>query len=124
VSMARLYFYKNDYNNALRYLNDITYKNPNYYINSKTILANIKYELGDFEGVKYVIDSFRHYSKTNGTLVKQQVSNINMTVKYFRLLVKSNKNGRTEALKMKTSLDKEKAVVPSKDWFYEKLALI
>ncbi len=124
LSLARILFYKVDYSGALNFLNKITYRNSNYFFNSKMLLARIKYEQGDLNGIKYVVDSLRHYSKMKKTLVPQQVSNLNMAVKYLRLLVRAARKGSDEALKMKESLDNEKKSVPAKDWFYEKLSVI
>ena len=77
--------------------------------------------MGDYDGMKYTLDSFKHYIYRNNTLVNQQVHNIKMVIKYFKYLVKL-KNKDTVALqKFLEMLNRERSFVPEKNWLTEKI---
>ena len=120
INLAKLYFIKKDYNSALNYLNNVEYKDPNYFISAKILLAKTLYEQGDLGTIKYVIDSLKHYAFRNKNLVSHQVKGTKMIVKYLSLLIQGTKKGHLNTLRLKKMLDDEKQFVPHKNWFYEK----
>jgi len=121
LSLAKINFQKGDYNETLKYLQKVEYKDPNYYIHSKSIFAKVFYELGDLQQIEYIIDSLKHYASRNTKMVEQQISNIHTMVKYFNWLLKLKTTLPEDAPNMKISLDNENSFVPNKDWFYKKL---
>ncbi|NOS83558.1 MAG: hypothetical protein HOP31_00325 [Ignavibacteria bacterium] len=122
LSLAKLLFYRRNYDLSLKYLNIVEYKDPNYFINAKTILLKTLYEMGDIEGISYTLDSLKHYIYRNNTLIDLQVHNIKMVIKYFKYLVKL-KNKDTVALqKFLEILNREKTFVPEKNWLTEKIS--
>jgi hypothetical protein len=122
LSLAKLYFNKEDYPKALQHLNNVDYKDPKYYVNAKIILSKTLYEQGDLEGIKYVIDNLKHYAYRNRKLLPQQAENVKTFITYLSRLIQIKKRGKANTDRLKKSLDKEKLFVPQKSWFYEKLA--
>lgn len=122
LSLAKLYFNKEDYPKALEHLNNVDYKDPKYYVNAKIVLSKTLYEQGDLEGIKYVIDNFKHYAYRNRKLLPQQAEYVKTFIAYLSRLIQIKKRGKANTERLKKSLEKEKLFVPQKSWFYEKLA--
>lgn len=122
LSMAKLHFYSSQYEISLKHLNNVEYRTPNYYINAKTILLKTLYELGDFEGMKYSLDSIKHFAYRNNALNNQQIHNVKMLVKYFKYLLKVRAKSNFELQKYIELLDREKTFVPERIWFTEKIS--
>lgn len=122
LSMAKLHFYSSNYESSLKHLNNVVYRTPNYYINAKTIMLKTLYELGDYDGMKYSLDSIKHYMYRNNILNSQQIHNLKMLIKYFKYLLKVRTKDNVELQKFIELLGREKTFVPERDWFNEKIS--
>ncbi|HMQ78776.1 MAG TPA: hypothetical protein PKE39_12995 [Ignavibacteria bacterium] len=122
LSMAKLHFYSSKYESSLKHLNNVVYRTPNYYINAKTIMLKTLYELGDYDGIKFSLDSIKHYMYRNNILNSQQIHNLKMLIKYFKYLLKVRSRDNVELQKFIELLDREKSFVPERDWFNEKVS--
>lgn len=122
LSLAKIQFYKGKYELCLKHLNNVEYKSPTYYINAKTILLKTLYEMGNYDGMKYTMDSLKHYIYRNNALVSQQVHNIKMVIKYFKYLVKLKGKDYTALQKFLEMLERERTFVPEKNWLAEKIS--
>jgi hypothetical protein len=121
LSMAKIHFYSRKFELTLKHLNNIEYKSPTYYVNAKTILLKTLYEMGDYDGMKYTLDSLKHYIYRNNALVNQQVHNIKMVIKYFKYLIKLRGKNFTALQKFLEMLEREKTFVPERNWLTEKI---
>lgn len=121
LSMAKLHFYRRKYELTLKYISNIEYKSPTYYINAKAILLKTLFEMGDYDGMKYTLDSLKHYIYRNSALVNQQVHNIKMVIKYFKYLLKLKGKNYTALQKFLEMLEREKTFVPERNWLTEKI---
>jgi hypothetical protein len=124
LNSAKLQFEKAEYNKVLQNLNSVEFRDPNYFINAKTLLMKTLYELGDKEGISFTLDSLKHYALRNKKLVAQQVNNIKMLVKFFRLLLKLKPEDTFNANKFLELLGKERSFVPQRSWLGEKASVI
>ena len=122
LSYAKLYFYRGKYELSLKHLNNIEYKDPNYYINAKTIMLKTLYQMGDYEGMKFTLDSLKHYLYRNNTLVNQQLHNVKMVIKYFKYLLKVKNKDNVARHKFIEMLEREKTFVPERSWLTEKVS--
>lgn len=126
MAKAKLSFRKKEFDNVLKYLNSIDFKDPNYYINSKFILARVYYEMDNLNGIKYILNNLRQYIRLHKNVLADQAATVNIFNKYMSELLKvyesRNSHKKFGAVVLKKELDKEKALVPTKIWFYEKLA--
>ena len=121
LSLAKLYFYTGKYELSLKHLSNVEYKTPSYYINAKSILLKTLYQMGDFESIKYTLDSLKHYSYRNKSLVSLQAQNIKMTIKYFKYLLKVRNKDKLARHKFLEMLEREKTFVPERNWLIEKI---
>ena len=122
LSYAKLYFYRGKYELSLKHLNNIEYKDPNYYINAKTIMLKTLYQMGDYEGMKFTLDSLKHYLYRNNTLVNQQLHNVKMVIKFFKYLLKVKNKDNVARHKFIEMLEREKTFVPERSWLTEKVS--
>ena len=124
LNKAKLLFEKSEYNSVLQRLNSVEFRDPNYYINAKTILIKTLYEMGDTEGILFTLDSFKHYANRNTKLVSSQINNIKMLVKYFKMLIKLKPGDTFNINKFLELLSKEKMFVPQRIWLSGKAELL
>lgn len=122
LAIAKLYFYKKEFEKIFPYLNSIVYKNPNYYFNSKFLLVRVYIETGNIREAKYIIENLKQYIREKNILTDEQITIIKTFNKYAIDLIKiiqsidKDKKGLTAIFKKE--LDNEKNFVPNKAWFY------
>jgi hypothetical protein len=63
-------FHKKEYENALEELSGIKGGDFTYFVNIKSLYAKIYFEMGDYEKVLSVLDSFKHYLSSNPLIPK------------------------------------------------------
>lgn len=124
LNLAKLLFEKSEYNSVLERLNSVEFRDPNYFINAKTILIKTLFEMGDKEGIIFTLDSFKHYAGRNNKLVSSQINNIKMLVKYFRMLIKLKPGDTYNINKFLELLSKEKMFVPQRIWLTGKAEML
>ncbi|MBS1517556.1 MAG: hypothetical protein JSS91_05660 [Bacteroidetes bacterium] len=67
-SKSLYYFEKHEFENALSNLNEIKFDQFVYKLDMKNLQLKIQYELGEYEGTIYVIDTYKHFLKNNKLL--------------------------------------------------------
>ncbi len=107
------------------YLNEVEFKEPVYYINSKFLLGKVYFEIKNIEGLRYIIANLKQYLRTKRNLMLEQIDSIKVFNKYMTDLINlydsNSPEQKTLRVVLKKELDNEKKFVPSKNWFYEKL---
>ncbi len=125
LAMAKLYFQKKDYDKVFSYLNNVEFKNPYYYINSKFILSRIYYDWKDYKSLPYIIDNLRQYIREKFPLAEEYKLAAKTFIKYFNNLIRitelNKKERKTELMVFKKQLKNEGKFIPNKNWFYEKI---
>jgi hypothetical protein len=129
LAKAKLAFHQKDYNNVFSFLNEIGVNDPNYYTNSKYLLARVYFDSGNIESAKNIILNLKQYLRMKSTLTLEQSEGIRIFNKYLNGLIKiyeCNISKEKKLLKiiLEKSLDDEKKFVPNKSWFYEKISEI
>ena len=123
LAKAKLYFYKKDMDKALLNLNDVHYKDPHYFVNSKFLLARVQYELKNYEMIYNVLASLEQYTRRGKfNLNTKQRKNILIFRKYINYLLKLNEPGKKNSVHiLKKMLLNEKYFISGKSWFLEKV---
>jgi hypothetical protein len=120
LAKTQIFFYKKKYDEALDMLNNVSYNNNYFYLQSKKILAKIYYEKKEYEPITYIIDTTRHYLKRN-----TGISRINWELfnKFFHYLKKMTYLEPKEKEKISNTIEalKKENNVSSKDWLLKKL---
>jgi hypothetical protein len=125
LAKAKLLYEKKEYEKINDHLNEVEFKDPTYYYNSKFILGRVNYEMRNINGLKYIINNLSQYLRTKKILNAEQSNAIKTFNKYMSELIKilESHSSEKKSLKviLKRELDDEKSIVSNKKWFYDKL---
>lgn len=125
LAKSKLHFHRKEYQKVFNYLNDVEIKDSNYYMNSKFLLSKVYYEMKNFVGAKYIIENLKQYIRVKKTLPPEQSKVIQLFRNYMNELIKVKESSSKDRKSLKRILQKElefeKGLVPTKDWFFEKL---
>lgn len=122
LAIARLHFSRRSYQQCLVTLNKVPYEDIFYRMEIKVLETKAQYELGNFDTVMDVLDSFRHMIR-NKLLTDHFAELSSNFIKFVNKLLKiesSNTNADKAEIE---SFRKELNIVniPSKDWLLKKI---
>jgi hypothetical protein len=118
LSLARIYYSKKEYENAIMILNRISYKKYSFYLRSKMILAQIYYDNKEYEPTGYLIDAAKHY--LNRKKEKMSVSEYDMFRNFFVFLGRLLNLSKEDKYIFKKELEKKQNIV-NKEWLLNKI---
>ncbi len=125
LAKAKLMFGRKDYKNIFRYLNNVDFKDANYYAHSKFLLGRVYFDMENINGAKYIVTNLRQYLRIKKSITTEQAETIRIFYYYLNGLIKiyESKAASKKSLKIifTKELDNEKKLVPNKNWFYEKI---
>ena len=121
LNMARseILYAKKNYDEALRYLNMVSYNNHYFYLRSKMILSRIYYEKNDLEPIEYIIDAAKHYIKRNKKLTKMNHEAFGNFFVYMKKILYLREHLSSKTEEIQNELKKE-TIVSSKEWLINK----
>jgi hypothetical protein len=120
LARTQIYYHKKKYDEAIKFLNNVSYSNYIFYLRSKMLLSRIYYDKHDTEPIIYIIDAARHYLKRNRKISKANYDSFSKFFNYLNKLINLESRHKFEIKKMRDELNKEKSI-SSRDWFLEKL---
>jgi len=125
LAKAKVYFYRKEYSKTFTFLNNVVYKTPQYYMNSKFLLAKVYFETKNIKEIYYLKENLKQYLRKKNILTNEQILVIKTFIIYISELVRIHEiiSKNKESLKFifKKQLDNEKKFVSNKSWFYEKI---
>lgn len=125
LALAKILFQKKEFDKVFPYLNEVEYKDPVYYMNSKFMLARLYFETKNADSLNYVINNLSQYSRQKKVLTDEQNIIVKTFVNYMRELLKLYEADKTirnkNLIVLKRKLENEKNYVSKKEWFYEKI---
>ena len=125
LAKAKLMFGRKDYKNIFQYLNNVDYKDANYYAHSKFLLGRVYFDMENINGAKYIVANLKQYLRIKKSITAEQADTIKIFYYYLNELVKiyESKAASKKSLKIILTkvLDNEKKLIPNKNWFYEKI---
>jgi hypothetical protein len=121
-NLARVSFYRKNYDEVLDYLNKVNYEDIWYNVNSKVLLFATYYELDEIDVLMTSSESFKTFLRREKDVQNVRMNRYLTFVKYLTKLV-NNKHRKDKIAKIKDQLDSDKAVV-NKQWLLEKIAEI
>jgi len=119
-NLAKVYFYQNQFNDVIKLLREVEYKNHVYALGGKLLLLKTYYELKEYNPLDSLIDSFRIYIRRNKIIskeVKQQYLNLLRFVKKLSSTIAGDKKS---VEKIRAQIAKCKALA-GKKWILEKV---
>ena len=119
-NMARYYFAIKNYDEVLQLLQEVQYSDIFYQLDAKTTLLKTYYELGEWQPLYSLKDSFRILLGRKRLITPQQKANylnlLNFSIRVFRMDVKDKPKLRK--LKQEISIASN---VADKSWLMEKV---
>lgn len=118
-NLARLYFARKDYGNALQLLNQVEYHDVFVAADARTLLLKTYFELDEYDALDALLDSFKQFVTRRKELAYHKENYLN-TIKFTRYLLNLNwrDKSRKEALSKKIQDTK---ILTERTWLMEKL---
>lgn len=120
---AALFMYKKEYGKVLELLQSVEYEDIKYAIDSKWMMMRTYYEIGEYEALLSLSDSFRIFLQRRKDLPEARKQNyidlINMVKRLVRVLP-----GDTKAIEHLKNLIQSKPKLINKKWLLDKLAAL
>ena len=118
-NLARVSFYRKDFNKVLEYLNKVNYEDIWYNVNSRTLLLATYYELHEWDTLDSNIDTFSTFLRREKSLGDAKRKSYKSFVNYLKKLQNSSyKKSKLLDLQQKIIADKN---VTTKQWLLEKI---
>lgn len=119
-NMAAYYFYQNNYREAIGFLSQVDYDDPNYTLNSRTMLLAAYYELDEYEALESTFDAFSAYLNRHKELPIGARKAYQNLISLTRKLSRTFPGDQNAITKLRKELA-EKGTVASLGWVTEKL---
>ena len=118
-NLARLHFYKKEFDTVLTFLNRVNYDDIWYNINSKILLLATYYELNEIEPLFSSIDSYTAFLRREKSLDNtRKQRHLNFTTNLKKII--NFQDQRLKLSKVKESIIDSKTIV-NKEWLLEKI---
>ena len=122
LALAKLHFNRKLFDKVYPLLNEVEYKTPEYYVNSKLMMARLLYETGKFDSIDYIIKNLRQYIRLRNEVTGDQIEIVRTFIRYLSALLKlSESKSKSDVILLKKELENEKKFVSNKNWFFEKI---
>lgn len=119
-NLANVYFYQKKFEKVIEQLREVEYNNSNYALGSKLLLMRTYYELGEYNALDSLLESFRIYLLRNKQLTKETNLQYAMIIRMIKRLSNINPNNKAQvndlAEKIKASTNNV-----AKQWLLEKV---
>lgn len=122
-SLARLEFYRKDFNKVLDHLNKVTYEDVWYNLGSKSLLIFTYYELDESDALESLLQAFKMYIRREKSLTTDRKDTYLNLIKFTLNLMKLSHKDKDKLTKLKTEIANTKGVV-SKPWLLEKIDIL
>lgn len=119
-SLARLYFYKKDYDNVIDYLNAVQLNDFFYNVSVRTILLIAYYELEEWLPLESLLQSFNAWVNREKSLTKSKKSEYSKLIRFVRRLYRIPKFEKQKLEKLLNEVKETPAIV-SKAWLISKI---
>jgi len=118
-NLARLAFYRKEFQKVIEYLSKVNYDDIWYNVNSRTLLLAAYYELEEYDTLESNLDTFFTFLRREKSLGDTKRKSYKSFITYLKKLQNSSNNKKKLIeLKEKIKLDKN---VTTKQWLLEKI---
>jgi len=118
-NLARVHFYKKEFNEVLDYSNQVNFEDVWYNINTKALLLATYYELDEDNALESLLTSYNAYIRREKSLEeKRRMPYLNF-IKSIRKMIKINPFDKEKIKALKKEIESTKAI--NKAWLLEKI---
>lgn len=126
LAMARMYYERKDYNEALKYLHKVGNKDTHCYVSSYFLLARIHFELKNFREIECIVRNLQTNLYRNKNFSRYETEHIKKFVIYFPKLLKvftaADDVKQFKASRLIKKLTADKGNISFKSWYLDKLS--
>lgn len=119
-NLARLYFARKNYGDALQLLNQVEYHDVFVAADARTLLLKTYFELDEYNALDALLESFKQFVTRRKELAYHKENYLN-TIKFTRYLLNLNW-GDTEKIEALANKIQQTQILTEKNWLLEKLA--
>lgn len=119
-NMARIAWYKKDFDGVLELLQNVEYEDLLYNLNSKIMILSVYYENDDHTSLDYFVRSYKAYISRNPKIEPSLRRSFLNFVKYINRISKTASWDKTQLQAIRLKIEEEKLLI-SKTWLIEKL---
>ena len=118
-TMSKLYFEKKDYPNAMQLLNQGDFDDLLIYLNAKTMLLKMYYELDEHDALDYQLDSLGTYIKRKKVMGYHK-ENFQNLIRYTRKLARVNPYNKKDISALRVDIQTAN-LLSERDWLLKQL---
>lgn len=120
-NLARVYWFKGELHKVIQYLQNVEFDDMVYDLGSKSMLIRAYYDLGEFDPLYSLLDSFKVFLiRHKKTLTKGRQEGYMKYISYVKKLVKIIPGDKTAIEKLRKDIEESKQGV-AKKWLLEKV---
>jgi len=105
---------------AVRLLSRVEYDDPFYALDSRSLLMKIYFELGEYEVLRSLCESFKIYLKRNKTISEAHINNYTGLIKYTLKLIKVKPWQHEKLLDIKSEITTAPSVY-NRSWLLDQI---
>lgn len=120
LAKAQILYMKNNYNDAIKLINNVSYNNHYFYLRSKMLLSRLYYDKNELEPIIYLIDAAKHFLKRNKKVTKMNREAFGNFFYFMSKIISLREHKKPNVKEIKDELIKQ-TNVSSKEWLLKKL---
>lgn len=120
-NLAHYYFFKKEYGKVLPLLQKVAYEEVFYSLDARSLLLKSYYELGEFDALEALLDSFSQYLRRNKAITATRKTTYTNLIKLVKKLMNTSIHNR-EKLKQLQQKIQSTTQVADKQWLLKKIA--
>jgi hypothetical protein len=118
-NLAMFYFRRNDYPKAMQLLQEVTLKDVLHNLDARRVLMRIYYELGEFDALDSLLESFKIFLHRQKDLSYHRQSYLNL-IKFVKKLLQTNLSDKIEKEILRGQIESTTELT-ERDWLLEQL---
>ncbi len=123
-NLARLNYYKKDYDKVKKYLRDVEFDDLGYELNAKTILIITYYDTDDYDPLYSLLESFNMFLNRNKkTIPDQKIKALKTLIKFVKKLMNIRPSDQKAVQKLKLEIENA-GDIPDKQWLLDRVSLL
>lgn len=119
-STARIQFYRKNYSQVIEILREVEYETVIYNLNSKSILLFSYYEIGEYDALDSLINSFKVYLNRERSISVSRKKRYNQLLGFVKRIANINPRDIKKLSRLKQKLEETNGVL-NKAWLTEKI---
>lgn len=123
-NLARLNYYKKDYDKVKRFLRNVEFDDMGYELNAKTMLIATYYDTDDYDPLYSLLESFNMFLSRNKKIIPDQKLHLHkMLIKFVKKLMNIRPSDHKSVQKLKQEIENA-GDIPDKQWLLDRVSLL